>query len=116
MGLTTKQETDVPGLKCGEMEEGGGGGLGTPGGCNSCCSLCAATASLQCLICLKRGIRPAPSFCGVACYREHWASHRNHHHEAAAAAAANSYGAASARCDLGGSNGVPGTWLVCVVS
>lgn len=91
-----------------EMEDGGGG-LGAPAGCNSTCSLCACPASLQCLICLKRGIRPAPSFCGVACYREHWASHRNHHHEAAAAAAANSYGAASARWELCGSWGEVGS-------
>ncbi|CAD7703741.1 unnamed protein product, partial [Ostreobium quekettii] len=40
------------------------------------CAMCSAESSVQCLICLRRGARPAPTFCGSACYREHWKTHR----------------------------------------
>lgn len=43
---------------------------------SSSCAVCCHPARLQCLICLKRGLRPAPTFCGPHCYREHWKSHR----------------------------------------
>lgn len=43
---------------------------------SSGCALCPQAATLQCLICLKAGVRPAPTFCGAACYREHWRSHK----------------------------------------
>lgn len=40
------------------------------------CAVCSHAATLQCLICLKRGVRPAPTFCGPNCYRDHWMSHK----------------------------------------
>ncbi|CAD7700867.1 unnamed protein product [Ostreobium quekettii] len=50
--------------------------LASCGPSGSCCGGCGGASSVQCLICLRRGVRPAPTFCGPACYREHWKSHR----------------------------------------
>lgn len=49
---------------------------------SDCCD-CGNPAKMECLLCLKMGIKPAPTFCSQECYKGHWKIHnqrQNHHY------------------------------------